>query len=98
MISTAAFAAALAVFAGFMYLLVDLAFLAPFRELIFHKYLELIGCFALVLMLNLTAGIYALQRKLGLKDTGRKLQHVERQLRTGSSISDELTGKLSKTL
>jgi hypothetical protein len=35
-------------------------------------------------------------RKLLLKETGRKLAHVEKQLRTGQSISEELTDRLKE--
>jgi hypothetical protein len=35
-------------------------------------------------------------RELFLKDTGRKLAHIEKQLRTGPSISEELSCRLSE--
>jgi len=35
-------------------------------------------------------------RKLLLKDTGRKLAHIEKQLRTGHSISTGLTERLKE--
>ena len=35
-------------------------------------------------------------RKLFLKDTGRKLAHVEKQVRSGSSISEELSRRLKE--
>ena len=38
----------------------------------------------------------SLVRKLLLKDTGRKLAHLEKQLRTGHSISTELTERLKE--
>ena len=39
---------------------------------------------------------FTLVRKLLLKDTGPKLAHLEKQLRTGPSISTELTGQLKE--
>jgi len=39
---------------------------------------------------------FTLVRKLLLKDTGRKLAHVEKQLRTGQSISTEMTERLEE--
>ena len=96
MISNSFFIAALMVTAGFLYLMIDLVFLTPFRVLILHEYLAPLGWFALALFVNIAAAAYAVQRKFGLKDTGRKLQHVERQLRTSSTISADLSGRLSK--
>ena len=49
-----------------------------------------------LLFFNLFALVYFATRQLFLKDTGRKLAHVEKQLRTGSSISDELTKRLEE--
>ncbi|MDX2179346.1 MAG: hypothetical protein SFV18_07130 [Bryobacteraceae bacterium] len=42
------------------------------------------------------AAVYFAVRKLLLKETGRKLAHVEKQLRTGHSISEELTAHLKE--
>ena len=49
--------------------------------------------FAGVLFVNLFTMIYMLCRKLFLKDTGRKLAHLEKELRSGS-ISEELSRRL----
>jgi hypothetical protein len=73
----------------------ELTFLARYRDLIFHRYGTQVASFSLLLFLNLFAAIYALNRKLFLKDTGKKLAHLEKQLRTsGSSISEELSEQL----
>ena len=49
------------------------------------------------LMVDLAyAALYFGVRKLLLKETGRKLAHVEKQLRTGQSISQELTERLKE--
>lgn len=48
------------------------------------------------MFLNIFALIYVAVRKLLLKDTGRKLAHLEKQLRTGQSISEELTERLKE--
>jgi hypothetical protein len=81
--------------AGF-YLGGELRFLAPYRAYIFQRYGIAIAWFSALAFLNLFAAIYALNRQLFLKDTGRKLAHVEKQLRTGSSISEELSERLSE--
>ena len=93
--SSALLASVLMLAAGF-YVMGELTFLAPYRRFILERYGLPIACFCGLLFLNLYAVIYALHRKLYLKDTGRKLAHVEKQLRTGSSISDELTARLEE--
>jgi hypothetical protein len=37
---------------------------------------------------------YLFTRKLFLKETGQKLAHLEKQLRTDSSVSEELSGRI----
>jgi hypothetical protein len=61
-----------------------------------EKYGVDMALFAVAVFLNVFAGFYAVGRKLFLKDTGRKLAHIEKQLRTGDSISDELTARLTE--
>ena len=48
-----------------------------------------------VLYLNLFAGCYLLSRRLFLKETGRKLAHLERQLQSGDSIVRDLSERLA---
>ena len=55
-----------------------------------------LGTFRGALFVNLFAAVYMICRKLFLKDTGRKLAHLEKQLRTGGSLSDELTRRLNE--
>jgi hypothetical protein len=80
----------------FFFLLEECAFLIPYRDLLIGKYGAQIGLFASALFFNIFAGVYVATRKLFLKDTGRKLAHIEKQLRTGSSISAELSQRLSE--
>ena len=68
----------------------------PYLQILWAKYSETIAAFAAVLFVYLFAGFYMLSRKLFLKDTGRKLAHLERQLRTGSSLSEELSERLKE--
>lgn len=75
-------------------LLRECAFLMPFRVIIWEQCGEILLWFSLALVLNLFAGIYAVLRKLALKDTGDKLSHLEKQLRGRTSISDELTERI----
>jgi hypothetical protein len=76
------------------FLMEECRFLVPYRHLLWAQYGEALGFFAATLFLNLFAGFYIVGRKLFLKDTGRKLAHLEKQLRTGSSLSEELSRRL----
>src|SRR5467141_1484580 len=77
-----------------LFLLGECTFLIPYRVLLVDKYGTTIIAFLAALFVNVFAGVYLAARKLFLKDTGRKLAHVEKQIRTGSSISEELTQRL----
>ncbi len=77
-----------------LFLLGECTFLIPYRVLLVDKYGTTIFAFLVALFLNVFAVVYLGARKLFLKDTGRKLAHVEKQIRTGSSISEELTQRL----
>jgi UPF0716 family protein affecting phage T7 exclusion len=91
MIANALLAATAVVLATMFWLMQACAFLVPYRDLLLHEYGAAIGLSAAVLFLNLFAAFYAAGRWLFLKDTGEKLAHVEKQLRTGRSISEELS-------
>ncbi len=80
---------------GFL-LLQECAFLIPYRALLLEKYGRTIAVFAALLFFNLFALMYLIVRKLLLKETGRKLAHIEKQIRTGESISEELSRRLSE--
>jgi hypothetical protein len=66
-------------------------FLSPYRTLIVTRYGVVLLLFAAGFFLNLFAAIYTLSRKLFLKDTGRKLAHLERQLRAGDGVAEDLS-------
>ena len=72
----------------------ELAFLAPYRQLLWAHYAEALGFFAAGLFVNVLAAVYWAMRHLFLADTGRKLAHLERQLRSGGSVSSELAARL----
>ena len=78
------------------FLMGECQFLIPFRDLLFRKYGGMIALYAAALFVNVFAALYAIGRKLFLKDTGRKLAHLEKQLRTGGSLSEELSRRLEE--
>jgi len=71
-------------------LLQECRFLVPYRAVLINTYGKTILIFGAVLTVNVFTGVYLVCRKLLLKDTGRKLAHVEKQLHDGERISEEL--------
>jgi len=61
----------------------ELKFLVPFKHILLHQYGSFILAGFAALFMNLFAGIYALERKFFLKDTGRKLSHIDQQVAAG---------------
>jgi hypothetical protein len=90
MIANAAFIAALTVFALVTWLASELTFLAQYRAFLLREYGSLIAGAVLLLFFNLVATYYALGRWLFLRDTGRKLTHLDRQLAGSDALFDEL--------
>jgi hypothetical protein len=70
--------------AGGFWLLGQLKFLIPYRHILFHQYGPVLLLWLAILFINVFAALYAIQRKFFLKDTGRKLTHVDNQALTGS--------------
>lgn len=96
MVANAFFAATVICLAILLYVLQECQFLIPYRSLLVEKYGSAIALYALALFVNLFAGVYLLARKVFLKDTGKKLAHLEKQLRSGPSISEELSERLKE--
>jgi len=96
MIKDALFVTTILFLAFGLYVMQECSFLIPYRQLLIQKYSGIILVFAITLFLNLFAAVYMIWRKLFLKDTGRKLAHLEKQLRTGASISEELSERLDE--
>ena len=96
MIANAAFLAAMVLLLLAFAVLGPLAFLAPYKRLIVTQYgWVIVGAFVIA-FLNLFALFYLIARGLFLKDTGRKLAHVEKQLRTGDTIVRDLSERLAR--
>jgi hypothetical protein len=67
------------------WLMDQLKFFAPYRSVLFQAYGESILLYVAVLSVNVFAGTFALIRKFFLKDTGRKLLHLDRQIHAGDT-------------
>ena len=62
-----------------LWLLDELKFMAPYKHVLIHSYGNVLLLAAGVLFLNVFGAALLLQRKFLLKDTGRKLSHLDRQ-------------------
>lgn len=96
MVTNVFFATTILFMALGFFLLEECHFLIPYKTLLLQRYGTTILLFAAVLFVNIYAAVYFGVRKLLLKETGRKLAHVEKQLRTGQSVSEELTARLKE--
>ena len=96
MIANVAFLAALTVFLIAAWLAGELTFLAPYKSFLFQQHGDVIAVGALLVFLNLCAIYYSLARWLFLRDTGRKLLHLDRQLATRDSALDDVRSLLKQ--
>ena len=63
----------------------ELKFFIPFKLVIWRAYSAYILSYCGLLFANLFAAAFALNRKFFLKDTGRKLAHLDKQFNAGQS-------------
>ena len=96
MIANSAFLAAMVVLLLLFWLMGQLEFLASYKHAILPRYLWVIVAAVVVVFLNLFAVFYAATRWLFLKETGRKLAHVERQLQTPDTVVRDLSERLAR--
>jgi hypothetical protein len=88
--------ATFAVLTGLLLLLFpQIDFLLPYRHVLLAHYSVPFAIYTLLLAVNLFALFFVVTRHLFLKDTGRKLEHVEKQLRSGT-VAQELSERLRK--
>jgi hypothetical protein len=95
MIANSAFLAAMVLMLLTFMFLGEVEFLAPYKRVILHRHLWVIVGSAVVVFVNLFALFYLTSRSLFLKDTGRKLAHVEKQLQTPDTIVRDLSERLA---
>lgn len=71
---------AIAVMLGIAFTLMDqLRFFIPFKILVWRAYSDVILAYVAVLFVNVFAAAFVMNRKCFLKDTGRKLAHLDKQ-------------------
>jgi hypothetical protein len=77
---------ALAIILGIAFFLMgELKFLVPFKTFLLNEYGGLIFAYFGLLFVNLFAITYAFNRKFFLKDTGKKLSHLDKQFGVGEA-------------
>ncbi|MGH9162409.1 MAG: hypothetical protein ACRD2X_20785 [Vicinamibacteraceae bacterium] len=96
MIGNATFLAGLTTFVLAAWLAAELSFLAPYRAAIVRTYGLHILVGLVLVFVNLAAGYYLIARWLFLRDAGRKLTHIDRQLRSTPGLHDDLRRQLQK--
>ena len=65
------------------WLLDQLKFMARYRAVLLHSYGSTIFTFAVVLFVNVFGFALAVSRRFLLKNTGRKLSHLDKQFHVG---------------
>ena len=96
MMANSAFLAAMTLMLLVFAVMGQLEFLAPYRRVIVGQYLWTIVTALGVLFLNLFGCFYLTGRTLFLKETGRKLAHVDRLLHTPDTVVRDLSQRLAK--
>lgn len=97
MIANTALLAALTTFLLAAWLAGELSFLAPYKVALFRLHGTFIGAMALIVFLNLCATYYALARWFFLRETGRKLTHMDRDLIASAGVHEDLPPELWST-
>jgi hypothetical protein len=95
MTTNCAFLAAMVTLMLTGWVLGQIDFLAPYKHFLIHQYLWYVVSAIGLVFLNLLALFQLIARRLFLKDTGRKLAHVGKQLQTADTIDRELSERLA---
>jgi hypothetical protein len=80
----------------------ELTYFIPYKGILLRDYGKFIGGYFAALFLNLFATAFAFNRKFFLKDTGRKLSHLDKQLQVGEmdlprpALEEEADGDVSR--
>ena len=97
MLANAVFVATLIFLALGFWMSSELRFLAPWRSLILHGYAHNIALYCTLLFANILGLTIWIERKFFLRDTGRKLKHLDQEIHSGhSELSEEITSQFSE--
>ena len=95
MMANSAFLAAIVTFLLVGWVFGQITFLAPYKHLLIRLYLWHVVSFIVLVFLNLFTLFQLIARRLFLKETGRKLAHVGKQLQTADTVDRELSERLA---
>jgi ABC-type enterochelin transport system permease subunit len=91
MIANAVFVSTLIFLALGFGLMSQMHFLVPWRSLTLHAYVQPIATYCALLFANILGLTIWIERKFFLRDTGRKLKHLDQEIHTGQSeLSEEI--------
>ena len=96
MIANTALLAAVTTFLVVAWLAGELSYLSAYKHVLFRLYGPRLGLVAVLIFLNLCGVYYWIARVLFLRDTGRKLRHLDQQLGTADGVLDELRHELKR--
>ncbi len=97
MIANAVFVATLIFLTLGFWLSHELHFLVMWRSLILHAYLRSIALYCALLFANILGLAIWIERKFFLRDTGRKLKHLDQEIHSGhSELSEEITAQFGE--
>ena len=97
MVANAVFVATLIFLALGVWLIGELRFLVPWRSLILHEYAKSIAIYCGLLFANTLGLAIWVERKFFLRDTGRKLKHLDQEIHSGQNeLSQEITAQFDE--
>jgi ABC-type enterochelin transport system permease subunit len=97
MLANAVFVATLIFLALGFWMMSQMHFLIPWRSLIVHAYLQPIATYCALLFANILGLTIWIERKFFLRDTGRKLKHLDQEIHSGhSELSEEITAQFGE--
>jgi hypothetical protein len=97
LIANAVFVATLIFLALGFWLSNELRFLTPWRSFILHHQLQNIALYCALFFANILGLTIWIERKFFLRDTGRKLKHLDQEIHSGQSeLSEEITAQFGE--
>jgi hypothetical protein len=97
MFANAVFVATIVFLALGFWLTHELQFLAPWRSLLWNGYAKSIVLYGAMLFANLLGLTIWIERKFFLRDTGRKLRHLDQEIHSGNSeLSEEIRAQFGQ--
>lgn len=97
MLANAVFVAMLIFLALGFWLTSQLRFLIPWRILLLRDYIREIAAYCGLLFVNILGLTIWIERKFFLRDTGRKLKHLDQEIHSGhSELSEEIAAQFGE--